>query len=87
MTRNRFVGTALFVLTLIPIVVVSYYPVGDWMTGPLLIGYILVPLSIAQLVILLLIFRKKEKASGLVALQIVIMLLCNAFMYNYIRTH
>jgi heme/copper-type cytochrome/quinol oxidase subunit 4 len=87
MTRNRSVGAALFVLTLIPIAIVSYYRVGDWIGGPLLILYLLIPLSIVQFVFMLLFFMKKEKAKGLVGLQAAIMLVSNALMFYYIRAH
>jgi hypothetical protein len=87
MTKNRLVGAALFVLTLIPIVVVNYYPTGDWIGGPLLIFYFLVPLSVIQLGVLVLCFMKDGKAKGLIALEAGIALLCNALMFNYIRIH
>ena len=87
MMRNRFIGPALFVFTLVPILVVSYYPALDWMSGPLMILYILIPLSIVQLVATLLSVSKKESAKALAALQTAIMLLCYGLMVYYIRVH
>ena len=74
-------------MTLIPILVVNYYPVVDWVSGPLLIVYALIPLSIVQLVLTLLTFRKRGSAKWLVALQTAIMLLCNGLMVYYIKVH
>lgn len=87
MTRNRLASAALFIVTVIPIVVVNYYPVGDWMGGPLMILFILIPLSVVQLIVTILNFRKKENVKSIAALQTAIMLLCNGLMVYYIGIH
>lgn len=87
MTRDRLIAVAVFMLTLIPLVVVDYYPVSDWMSGPLMILYLLIPLSILQLVVTLLRFRKKENKKALMSLQTALMLLCNGLMVYYIKIH
>jgi len=61
MTKVRLLTVALFVLTVIPIVVVNYYPAGDWVSGPLLILYLLVPLLIVQFVLMLFVLERDKK--------------------------
>ncbi len=78
MTKVRLATVALFVLTVIPIVVVNYYPAGDWVSGPLLILYLLVPLLIMQFVLMLFCFGARQKAKRLAMMQAAIMFLANA---------
>jgi hypothetical protein len=87
MRRDRSVAAVIFMLTLIPPVVVYYYRVGDWMGGPLMILYLLIPLSIVQLVVTLLRFGKKEDTKALMSLQTAIMLFSNGLMVYYIKIH
>ena len=58
--KKYSVSTFTTTLSLVIILIVYYYPTNDWVSGPLLILYILGPLFSVQIVTLLLYYRDKR---------------------------
>ncbi len=71
------------IISFISLIVINYYPTGDWMSAPLLILFIIFPLMIIQilLMVVLLILKHNKLILGI---QGIISIFCLILMLYYI---
>lgn len=65
---------------------IHFYPVGDWITGPFMEMFILIPCILIQVLLLTLIISWKKK-TPLLVIQGLIVLVLAILLVNYILTH
>lgn len=71
---------------MISIVIVYKYPVVDWISSPLLINFILIPILLCEIVAIFLITLRIKILFTLIV-QIIISIIAIVVMANYIRIH
>ena len=87
MQNPNIVKSIVFImLSVIPILVVDFYPVVDWVTAPLLIFLFMLPIFVVQ-VVLLLVLVKVKSTKMIHIVQIVLTVIMYLIMLHYLRTH
>lgn len=77
MKRN----TLLFVIGLICLTIVHFYPVGDWVTGPILTMFVMIPLLMVQLGLLIILKAKNKKIAFIFQIGITLFLVTLTIIY------
>ncbi len=86
MKRKIIISILCIILPLVSLIVVYKYPVGDWVSSPLIIKYILLPILIIE-IILFLLLQQIDKPKLFLTLQITFAALALLITMNYIRVH
>lgn len=76
----------LIILCIIPMLVVMFYPVVDWVTEPLLIYLFMLPILLMQ-VLSLFVLLKLKTTKVVFIVQIILTVIMYLIMGHYLRTH
>ncbi len=76
-----------FALCLFSSLFVNYYPVGDWVSAPLINLLIFFPALIVELILMIYIFASNKFLKIILYLQCIIALICLSLMIQYILVH
>lgn len=86
--KTKIVSLLFVILTIIPTLVVYFYPVIDWISGSILIIMILFPLTIFQLILsLIILLGNYKKVKVIIIIQAFILFLNSICMLIYIMKH
>ncbi len=76
----------MMILSIIPILVVKFYPVVDWVSEPLIVCFIMFPIILIEVVLFLVIL--KGKAVNLMLWgQLVLTIILFLIMVHYLKVH
>ena len=85
--KSKIIISLLCVLvSAISLIVVYKYPVGDWVSSPFIIKFILIPFLLIEIVSIVLLMQEIKPKLFLI-LQIIFAILSLLVMLNYIRVH
>lgn len=74
-------------LCVVAAVVISYFPVGDWVSAPLITFVISIPSIVIELILLMVVMTGEKQIKLILITQGIIAALCLAVMINYIIVH
>lgn len=85
-SSNAIKSIILIVVSIVPILVIYFYPVVDWVTAPLLIYLFMSPILVSQIILLFLLVKVKMSSRVLVV-QLILTIIMYLIMIHYLRTH
>ena len=75
------------IISVVSLLVVNYYPTGDWMTAPLVTLIFGIPIVVVQVLLCLLVIFWRRGIVFMIPIQGLLGMLCLAGMYHYIHSH
>ncbi|MBK6485240.1 MAG: hypothetical protein IPG01_19430 [Chitinophagaceae bacterium] len=85
--KNKLLSFSFCLLCVVAAVVINYYPVGDWVSAPLITFIVSIPSIIIEFILLMFVLTGAKRIKGILIAQVIIAAICVAVMINYIVVH
>ena len=86
MNPNVIKSLLLVLLSILPVIVVKFYPVVDWVSEPIYVYFMMLPILLIEIGLLIIIFKEKAVNSMLIV-QLILTLILYLIMAYYLKVH
>ena len=84
--KAKISGFTFLLICIVAMIVINYYPVGDWVSAPLITWFIMLPTIIIEIILLFILFNTKRTKLTL-SIQGFLAAICLFVMAYYVAVH